>query len=134
MRRPSPHLHMRRPLPRLAIPPLAHTGLVGFAEEEEVDRKRASFLTSDGGFNANAFGSSLTRSRVHTAAALSGVRVVPALIAFGIGYHYMPQLIEMRAEIEAQLALNWRLHPWTCLLPVLPVGGLMYQVSSPHLT
>ena len=59
---------------------MSQTGLIGFAEQEEVDRKRESFLTSDGGFDADSFGASLVRSRINTAAALSGVRVVPPLI------------------------------------------------------
>lgn len=71
---------------------MSQTGLIGFAEQEEVDRKRESFLTSDGGFDADSFGASLVRSRINTAAALSGVRVVPPLIGLGIGVRYLDQV------------------------------------------
>ena len=57
---------------------------MGFAEEATVDARRASFLTADGGFNADAFGGSLIKSRLNTAAALSGIRVIPVLIPCGV--------------------------------------------------
>lgn len=82
---------------------LSHTGMVGFADSEDVDRKRASFLTAAGGFNAERFDGSLARSRLNTASALSAVRVVPPLFAFGVAYHHLPQILEMGADFQAQL-------------------------------
>ena len=88
---------------------LSQTGMVGFAEEEEVDRKRASFLTADGSFNHDVFGASLARSRIHSAAALSGVRVIPPAIILGVMYHHLPQLLEMAAAAQAQVKVCLRL-------------------------
>ena len=109
---------------------LSQTGMVGFAEEEEVDRKRASFIGGDGSFNADAFGKSLVRSRVNSAAALSGVRVIPPSIMVGIGYHYLPQIIQMKDEIETQFKMNMDTHPWTILVPIVTLGPFIYKAMT----
>ena len=108
---------------------IADTGLMGFAEQEEVDRKRASFIKSDGSFNADVFGSSLTRSRANTVSAKSVVWAwfaAPLLI----GSHYLPQIMEMKADIDAQVAMNWELHPWTLIIPALPILGVGYRAAT----
>ena len=109
---------------------LSQTGMVGFAEEEEVDRQRASFIGGDGSFNADAFGKSLVRSRVNSAAALSGVRVIPPSIMVGIGYHYLPQIIQMKDEIETQFKMNMDTHPWTILVPIVTLGPFIYKAMT----
>jgi len=109
---------------------LSHTGMVGFADSEDVDRKRASFLTTDGGFNAETFDRSLAISRVNTASALSAVRVVPPLFAVGVGYHHLPQILEMSADFQAQIERNWAHHPWTFLLPVVPLVAIVYRAVT----
>ena len=108
---------------------MSQTGLIGFAEQEDVDRKRDSFLTSDGAFDAEAFNGALTRSRLNTAAALSVARVVPALILCGLGVHYLPEILEMAAQVEAQVRSNWQHDPWSCFVPV-PLLGYVYAAAT----
>lgn len=97
---------------------IADTGLMGFAEEEAVDRKRASFLTASGGFNADAFGGAILRSRVNTAAAVSGVRVVPPTIFAGVGLAHLDDLKDMYEASRASFELNMATHPWTIAIPL----------------
>lgn len=71
-----------------------------------VDRARASFLTDDGSFDSESFGASLVRSRINTAAVLSTARVLPAFIIGGIAFRYMPQLIEIASDVQAQVKVR----------------------------
>jgi hypothetical protein len=109
---------------------MSQTGLIGFAEQDEVDRARASFLTAEGRFDEDAFGASLVRSRLNTAAALSAARVLPALILGGIGYRYLPELLAMASDIEAQVKANWQYSPVASLIPIPILGYLALAASS----
>ena len=92
--------------------------------------QRASFLAADGGFNADAFRSSLVRSRVASAAAVSGVWVVWPLILCGVAIHYLLQILEMKAEVEAHLQSNLQTHPWTALVPVIVGAPFLHKAAT----
>ena len=63
------------------------------------------------------FRASLVRSRLNTAAALSAARVLPALILGGIAYRYLPQLLAMASDLEAQVLRNWQYRPGRPRMP-----------------
>ena len=107
---------------------------MGFAEEEAVDRKRASFLTASGGFNADAFGGAILRSRVNTAAAVSGVRVVPPTIFAGVGLAHLDDLKDMYEASRASFELNMATHPWTIAMPLCAPSGLTLATAPSGLT
>ena len=109
---------------------MSQTGLIGFAEQDEVDRARASFLTAEGRFDEDAFRASLVRSRLNTAAALSAARVLPAVILGGIAYRYLPQILAMLGDLEAQVQRNIQYNPGACLIPFAVLGYLALAFSS----
>ena len=75
----------------------------GFVLEEQCDEKRASFLTSDGGFDAASFNAALTDTRLSLLGVLAFGPGLGLLAFVLITIHWWPTLLEKSAKFSATL-------------------------------
>ena len=107
---------------------LSMTGMTGFVPETVCDERRASFLTTSGGFDADAFGRALGRSRRNLFGVLALGPGAFSLILLTLSYTYLPQLLDTllgpaaMAKVERQVALGG---PFAFLIP----AAVLFRVA-----
>jgi hypothetical protein len=71
------------------------------------------------------------RSRLNTAAAVSGVRVVPPTILLGVGLANLDDLYAMYNEVSLTFAANMESQPWSLALPIVGIPLVARAMSTP---